>query len=854
MRPGEAGRPGGGGGNCNAYSGVGDPYLPFREILGLLTGDVEARWAAGAMSRVQAERLWDLIPAAVQALVESGPDLLDIFIPGPALVSRARAAAHGGAGWLARLETLAASHSPTDVKQSDLFEQYVKVLLALARQAPLLLVVDDLQWADASSISLLFHLGRRLPGSRILVVGIYRPSEVAVGRDGERHPLEAVVNELQRRYGEIQVDLSQAEGRPFVRALLDSEPNRLSEAFHEALYRHTQGHALFTVEVLHGLQERGDLVRDEGGCWVEGPALDWDILPPRVEGVIGERIGRLPLRLREAIKVASVEGEIFTAEVVARVQRVDEREMVEQLSGELDQQHRLINSQGSRRLGPGGQRLSHYRFRHILFQRYLYHNLAEAERVYLHEVVGNQFEQLYGEQTEEVAVELARHFEAAGLVVKAVHYLHQAGSRAVRLSANEEAVGHFRRALVLLETLPETPERNRQELALQIALGTPLTIIKGYISPELEQTFSRAWQLYQEASAQDPAQAVENIPQLFEVLYGLWSLKLIRAELPVALELAEQMLDLAQRQGDSLLLMPAHWAVGNTLFWLGELASAQEHFEQSMALYNPRQHHSHVLLFGQDQGVTCLAFQAWNLWELGYPDQALKRSQEALTLAEALAHPHSLVYAAVFAAHLRVRRREWQAVQQQAERGIALSTEHGIPYWPSEAMGPLGKALAEQGQAEEGIVVICQGLAAWRDQGVEVALPYVLALLAEAYGQAGRVEAGLNTLTEALAVVEKTAEHLSEPELYRLRGELLLIQGEEQVAVEAVFRQAIDIARRQAAKSLELRAAISLGRLLQKQGRRDEARQLLGETYHWFSEGFDTADLKDARALLDALA
>jgi len=666
--------------------------------------------------------------------------------------------------------------------------------------------------------------------------------------------LEPLVNEFQRQFGAILIDLSQAEGRQFVNGFLDTAPNQLGPGFREALYQHTKGQALFTVEMLRGLQERGDLVKDEQGRWVEGPALNWEILPARVEGVIGERLGRLPTSLQETLKIASIEGEVFRAEVVARVQAADEQTMVRQLSGELDQRHRLVNSEGSQRLGPGGQRLSFYRFRHYLFQRYLYHSLAEAERVYLHEAVGNQLERLYAEQTEEVAVELARHFELAGLVVKAVHYLYQAGSRAVRLSANEEASGHFQRALALLETLPETPERNRQELALQIALGAPLTITRGYNAPELEQAFSRAWTLYQAASAQDATPAVENVPQLFQVLYGLWSLKLIRAELPLALELAEQMLDLARRQGDSLLLMPAHWTVGNILFWLGEFASAQGHFEQSMALYDPRHHRSHVLLFGQDQGVTCLAYQAWNLWELGYPDQALKRSREALTLAEALAHPHSLVFATIFAAHLRVRRREWQAVQKQAETGIALSTEHGIPYWPSEAVSQRGKALAEQGQVEEGIGLIRQGLAAWRDQGVEVALPYVLALLAEAYGQAGRVEAGLNTLTEALAVVEKTAEHLSEPELYRLRGELLLIQGEEQVGVEANFRQAIQIARRQEAKSLELRAAISLSRLLQKQGKPDEARQILLEVYDWFTEGFDTADLKEARALLDALA
>jgi DNA-binding SARP family transcriptional activator/predicted ATPase len=865
------------GGNCNAYTGLGDPYLPFREIMGLLTGDIETRWAAKAIHHSQAQRLWAFMPRATEALLNSGPDLIDAFIPGPGLVTRTAAAVTADTGWLVQLRELVTQHGagygPTRLNQSDLFEQYAKVILALAGRQPLLLALDDLQWADEGSINLLFHLGRRLSESRVLIIGAYRPDAVALGREGKRHPLEPLVNEFQRQFGAIFLDLSQVEGRQFVNSFLDTQPNQLGPDFREALYQHTKGHALFTVEMLRGLQEREDLVKDESGRWVEGPALNWDILPARVEGVIGERLGRLPTSLQETLKIASIEGEVFRAEVVARVQAADEQTMVRQLSGELDRQHQLVIGQGSRRLKPGGQRLSFYRFRHYLFQHYLYHNLDEAERIYLHEAVGNELEQLYAEQTEEVAVELARHFEVAGLVVKAVHYLHQAGSRAVRLSANEEALGHFNRALALLGTLPETPERNRQELALQIAISAPLTITKGYSASELEQTFSRAWTLYQEASAQDTAPAVENVPQLFEVLYGLWVLKQVWAELPMARELAEQMLDLAQRQGDSLLLMSAHWVVGNTLYWLGEFAPAQEHFEQSMALYDPRQHRSHVLLFGQDQGVTCLAYQAWNLWQLGYPDQALKRSRDALTLAKELAHPHSLVYAIIYAAHLHIRRGEWQALQKQVGAELALATEHGFPYWQAVATIIRGKTLAEQGQVEEGIVLMCQGLATLRAQGADIYRPYFLALLADAYGKVGQAEEGLSAVTEALAAVEKTAEHLWEPELYRLKGELLLTTAREgrgmkdqseagalqqaQDQAEACFWQAIEVARRQEAKSLELRAVMSLSRLWHSQGsqaKKAEVHQMLAEIYGWFTEGFDTLDLKEARALLDALA
>jgi hypothetical protein len=309
-------------GNCNAYTGIGDPYLPFREILELLSGDVEAKWAAGAITRDHAQRLWQLLPLAAEALAEVGPHLIDTFVAQAALLERAMACESGRPDWLTKLEDLeermpAGGLGASNPQQSDLFEQYMKVLQALAQERPLFLVLDDLQWADLGSISLLFHLGRHLTGNRILIVGAYRPEEVSIGRDGERHPLDSVVNEFQRDFGDITVNLSKAERRDFVEALLDSEANRLGNTFREMLFRQTQGHPLFSIELLRGLQERGDLVQDSKGRWVEGSALDWETMPARVEAVIGERISRLPGPLRAALRVACVEGEVFTAEVVA---------------------------------------------------------------------------------------------------------------------------------------------------------------------------------------------------------------------------------------------------------------------------------------------------------------------------------------------------------------------------------------------------------------------------------------------------------------------------------------------------------------------------------------------------------
>jgi DNA-binding SARP family transcriptional activator/tRNA A-37 threonylcarbamoyl transferase component Bud32 len=492
------------GGNCNAYTGAGDPYLPFREILELLTGDVEARALAGRLRREQAERLWNSLPATAQALLDVGPDLLDTFISARTLLSRAAASVTGGAAWLTELQALAESKAtaPMGPQQQDLFEQYAKVVQHLARRAPLLLILDDLQWADLGSTNLLLHLGRRLKGCRVLIVGAYRPADVAMGRDGERHPLERVVGELRRDFGEIVLDLSRAEGRAFVDALLDSEPNLIDEAFRATLYQQTGGHPLFTIELLRDVQERGALVRDDAGRWVAAANLDWSSLPARVEGAIGERIGRLAVPLRELLQVASVEGEEFTAEVVAQVLGADEHEVVGRLSHELDQTHHLVQALGIRRAG--AVRLSRYRFRHILIQRYLYGSLDDVVRAYHHEAVGHALEVLYGAQASEVAAQLAWHFEVAQLPEKAAVYHDQAGDQARRSVALDAAIHSYQTAL---EQWPTLDRAGRAALLRKLGECQWLT---GQLQDALA-TFEACYALYESLGDREGAGAAQRL-------------------------------------------------------------------------------------------------------------------------------------------------------------------------------------------------------------------------------------------------------------------------------------------------------------------------------------------------------
>jgi predicted ATPase len=409
-----------------------------------------------------------------------------------------------------------------------------------------------------------------------------------------------------------------------------------------------------------------------------------------------------------------------------------------------------------------------------------------------------------------------------------------------------EAISHLSKGLELLATLPDTPERTHQELTLHTALGSPLSITQGFAAPEVERVYARARALCRQ---------VGETTQLFPVLWGLWLFYEVRGELQTAREFAEQLLSLAQRQQDPALLLPAHRAMGQTVFWQGELARARESLEQGIAIYDPQRHRSLAFHYSQDAGVGLRMFAAQVLWYLGYPDQAMESMQEALALARELSHPFSLASALDHAAWLHQYRREERLTQEQAEADIVLSREQGFSFFLAHGTILHGWALAAQGRRAEGITQMHQGMATWRAMGVALLLPWDHTILAEAYGESGQAEEGLRLLADALAITHQQGAHLWEPELYRVKGELLLRQPiSDAPEAERCFRQALAIACRQQAKSWELRTAISLARLWQQQGKRTAARDLLAPIYGWFTEGFDTADLQEAKAVLEALA
>jgi predicted ATPase len=453
---------------------------------------------------------------------------------------------------------------------------------------------------------------------------------------------------------------------------------------------------------------------------------------------------------------------------------------------------------------------------------------------------------------------LAHHYTQAGLATPATSYWHKAGQRAAEGSANQEAVAHLSRGLELIKTLPDTPERSGIELALQTTLGPVLIATKGYAAPEVGAVYDRAREL---------CQVAENSSQLPIVLFGLFAFYVVRADHEKAFTLAKQLLSLAESAQDRALLLLAHNVLGQSLFFQGDFAAGSEHLERCIALYDLQEHRSLAFSYaGQDAGMTSSVFSAWASQTSGYPDQALKRSGDALSLAHHLSHPYSLAYARGIAAAVHQFRKEEELTKELADASLGLATEHGFPFWSAFQTILLGWVLVKQGKVDEGLAQISRGMDAYRATGAELLCPYLISLLADALAEGGSPQQGLALVGEALEAVEKTGERFYEAELYRQKGELLLrLHGEgsklhdftsersRSAEIERCFLKAISVAGRQHAKWFELRAATSLARLWQRQDRIEEAQAMLAEPYSWFTEGFDTADLKDAKLLLGQL-
>jgi predicted ATPase len=586
-------------------------------------------------------------------------------------------------------------------------------------------------------------------------------------------------------------------------------------------------------------------------------------VPDSIKQMIEKQLDHLDPDHQRTLEAASVAGaEFSTPAVVAGLG--EDRTIVEVRCDQLARQRQFIRDCGVQVL-PDGEVVSRYGFIHALYQNALYERLSPSRRLQLHRRIGEQGEVLYGERAREIAAELAMHFERGSDRKRAAKYLQQAAEKAIRRFAYREAVGLARRGLELLERLPDTPERAQQELCLQLSLGVPLIATEGYAAPDVGRVYLRAREL---------CQRLGETPDVSEVLWGLWTFYTLSAELGTAREIAEEFLRLAERLPHPGLAMRGHWAMEITFMHQGELTRTIEHFEKALLLYEPERHTDDAFLYALNPGVAMPCFAAWALWFLGKPDQALRLMQETLNLARELSEPHSLAHALFFAATLYQLRRESHLALEHAQAVLAVSNEHELVLY--QAIGTIirGWALIDQGRHNEATEQMLQGLAALKATGANLMRPHYLALLSEGFNRTQQVEEGLRVLEEALELAERTGEGCYQAELYRSKGEMLLMQASDRgvllaatagrplvqaepsaaAEAEACFNQSIEIARQQKAASWELRAVMSLARLYQTQGKKKAASELLSEIYSRFTEGFDTPDLREAKALLDELS
>jgi class 3 adenylate cyclase/tetratricopeptide (TPR) repeat protein len=700
-------------------------------------------------------------------------------------------------------------------------EAVKRLLLRESQVQPLLVLFEDLHWIDAETQAFLDTLVDSLPAARILLLVNYRP-EYRHAWSGKSYYRQLHVEPLPPERAETLLD-----------ALLGGDA-RL-RPLKGLLIERTQGNPFFLEESVQVLVGTGALVGERGGYAPAGALADLRV-PATVQAVLASRIDRLPLEEKQLLQLAAAIGKDVPLRLLHVVAGAGEDALRARLGG-LQAAEFLYEAS----LFPEPE----YTFKHALTHEVAYQGLLAERRRELHGRILTAMETLYADRMPEQVERLARHAYEAAIPERAAHYLRQAGVKAIARSATREAIGFLQQALSVLEQLPDSDQRHLEELDIRLDLGPALTATSGADSAETHAVYTRAREL---------SDRIGDSSRRFQAVWGLWYATLSRGESQTACALGEQLLAAAHDAGDSILLLEAHHSLWATRFQLGELSGALAHFEEGLRRYDPQRHRALALRYaGHDVGVCCRNHLSLTLWALGYPDQAARRSEEGLSLARELAHPHTTVAAGYYSAWLRCHRGEPLAAAERAEMARALAAAHGFSPFADAASSLLAVIRLEQAQSADLRAELDRALAVARRAGWRWREAWPLMRLVSVCATAGHAERGLAVLAEMVAATQRPS--VSEPELHCLRGELLMnLPGADPQEAEQAFRRSAEIARGRAQKSLELRAVTGLAQLLGRARRREEARLMLADTYGWFTEGFETADLKRAKSLLHELS
>jgi predicted ATPase/DNA-binding winged helix-turn-helix (wHTH) protein len=758
--------------------------------------------------------------------------------------------------WLAQMPSLipAAEREALQTQiagatRERMLREIAESLEAFTTDNPLILVLEDLHWSDYSTIDLISYLARRRDPARLMVVGTYRPVEVILGD----HPLKSVKRELQAHGLCNELPLEYLTEKSVAQYLSARFPRhqfygRLARMIH----RRTEGNPLFMVNVTEYLVDTKLIIEDEGTWKLPAALAQVELgVPENIRQLVEKQIERLSPDERTVLEGASVVGmECSSVAIAAGLDMPTE--WVEKHCEELARRHQFLSPAWLVEL-PDGTITPRHKFNHVLYLEVPYNLVPPMRRSQIHHRIGERGVAVYGSRVSEIAAELAMHFEQSRDWPRALEYLLLAAENAIAHYAHHEATNLAGRGLEVLKSLPDTPDRARQEIKLRMILGVSLMTVKGFASEEVEKVYARGRELFW---LQGPS------PELFHMLRSLCLYYVWNAEVESALEIAEQLLELAQGLKDGPLIMEAHREVGGALVDIGRSAEGLKHLDEATALYAEHHNHRHKVFISRDCEVVCACFASRALWALGYPDRAAERMAAGLALAEELSHPQSLVIARHSAAQLHQLRGEAQQANERAKELVELADEYGLVLWLALGRINLGWAEVELGQPETGIERMQRGLAAYEAAGAKLWRPHFLGLLAMALAKSHRFEEALTVVNEALALTERNGERYSTPELYRIRGRLLMIRPASAEAdlrsktkksvgeANQSFSQALTLARQQQARSWELRSLTTLASLRDTHDS-NETKRLLRETYSWFKEGHDTADLKQAQGILE---
>ena len=686
-------------------------------------------------------------------------------------------------------------------------------VIAGARVQPVVLALEDLHWADPTTLELLRGIAER---------GALAPLFVLITARPEFRPAWG----MRSHHGTISLaPLDRQQVRHMVGEL--AARNALPRDVIESVTERTGGVPLFVEEVTRLLLERGE----QGSL---------QAIPPTLQQSLTARLDRLG-PARQVAQIAAVIGRGFSYALLRTVSGMEDVPLQTALERLAEADILLVQG-----LPPE----SDYRFKHALMQDAAYENLLKSRRQLMHRRVGEVLRDHFADSATAEPELLAHHFTEAGLAEVAIEWWGKAGQRSLERSALVEATEQFTRALAQIATLPATPRLRREQIKLQVALLHTLGHVKGFAALETKAAVKRARLLIEQAEALG-----EPPVRLFSVIFGFWIANYIAFNGDAMREVAEQFLVLAEKQGATVPLMIGHRLMGTSLLCTGDIARGRAHCDQGIAIYNPAEHRPLATRFGQDSRVAILSYRSWALWMLGYPEAALVDVEHALSDAREIGHATTLMYALTHASIAHICCGNYAAAQMEADEDVALADEKGALYWNAVGITLRGCICALTDKAEDAAPMITSGISAYRSTGATVYVPWWSSFLARAYAKRGEFDEARRCIGESMAAVETTNERLFESDIHRVAGGITLTAPEPDAAkAQAYFERALTIARQQQAKSWELRAAMSMARLWRDQGKRDEARDLLAPVYGWFTEGFDTLDLKEAKALLDELS